>query len=52
MLAAMVEKASFALAMLLLYSAGRVTPLWLGLGAADGTWLVLFVVAYLRTPRS
>jgi hypothetical protein len=52
MLAALVEKASFVTAILLLYSAGRVAPVWLGAAAVDGTWLVLFLIAYLRTPRS
>jgi hypothetical protein len=51
MLPAMLEKASFALAIPLLYAAGRVAGVWLGFAAMDGTWLVLFVVAYLRTPN-
>jgi hypothetical protein len=51
MLPAMLEKAGFAFAIPLLYLAGRVAALWLGLASLDGTWLVLFVVAYLLTPR-
>ena len=51
MLPAMLEKASFALAIPLLYAAGRVAGVWLGFAAVDGTWLVLFVAAYLRTPN-
>ena len=51
MLPAMLEKASFIVAILLLYAAGRVAGLWLGFASMDFTWLVLFVVAYLRTPK-
>jgi hypothetical protein len=50
MLPAMLEKASFAVAIPLLYAAGRVPGLWIGFAAMDATWLVLFVVAYLWTP--
>jgi hypothetical protein len=51
MLPAMLEKASFAVAILLLYAAGRVAGVWLGFASMDATLLVLFVAAYLRTPR-
>ena len=51
MLPAMLEKASFAGAIPILYVAGRVAPGWIGFAATDATWLVLFVVAYLRTPK-
>ena len=51
MLPAILEKASFALAIPILYAAGRVARVWVGFAAMDATWLVLFVVAYLRTPR-
>ena len=51
MLPAMLEKASFAAAVPLLYAAGRVAAVWLGFASLDATWLVLFAVAYLRTPR-
>jgi hypothetical protein len=51
MLPAMLEKAGFALAVPILYAAERVTVVWLGFAAMDATWLVLFVVAYLRTPK-
>ena len=47
MLPAMLEKASFALAIPLLYAAGRVEGVWIGFASVDATWLVLFVVAYL-----
>jgi hypothetical protein len=50
MLPAMVEKASFALAIPVLYALGRVAGVWIGFAAMDATWLVLFVIAYLRTP--
>jgi hypothetical protein len=28
-----------------------VPVVWLGFASVDATWLVLFVAAYLRTPR-
>jgi hypothetical protein len=51
MLPAMLEKASFALAIPVLYAAGRVPGVWLGFASMDGTWLVLFAVAYWLTPK-
>jgi hypothetical protein len=51
MLPAMLEKASFAGAIPILYALGRVAAVWLGFAAMDAAWLVLFGVAYLRTPR-
>lgn len=51
MLPAMLEKASFALAVPLLYLSGRVAAVWVGFSAIDAIWLALFVAAYLRTPR-
>jgi hypothetical protein len=51
MLPAMVEKASFAGSIPILYAAGRVAAVWIGFASLDATWLVLFVVAYLRTPK-
>ena len=50
MLPAVLEKAGFTVAIPLLYAAGRVAAVWIGFAAMDATWLVLFVVAYLRTP--
>jgi hypothetical protein len=50
-LPAMLEKASFAIAIPILYAAGRVPAIWLGFASMDGAWLVLFLVAYLRTPK-
>jgi hypothetical protein len=51
MLPAMLEKASFAVAIPILFAAGRVAAVWIGFATMDATWLVLFVVAYLRTPK-
>jgi hypothetical protein len=51
MLPAMLEKAGFAVAIPLLYAAGRVAGVWVGFAAMDATWLVLFVIAFLRTPN-
>src|SRR3954469_8104045 len=50
MLPAMLEKAGFAIAIPILYAADRVTGFWLVAAAMDATWLVLFVIAFLRTP--
>jgi hypothetical protein len=50
MLLGALGKASFAAAVVALYLAGRVAPLWLGFVAFDATWVVLFLVAYARTP--
>jgi hypothetical protein len=51
MLPSFVEKAGFAVAVPILYSLGKVSGVWLGFAAMDGTWLVLFVIAYLQTPK-
>jgi hypothetical protein len=51
MLPSTLEKAGFAVALPLLYAAGRVAAVWIGFASMDAAWLVLFVVAYLRTPR-
>ena len=51
MLPAMLEKASFAIAVPILYALNRVTIHWLGFASMDATWLVLFIIAYLRTPK-
>src|SRR4051812_29371685 len=51
MLPAVLEKAGFAVAVPVLYAADRVAAVWLGFAAVDATWLVLFVAAYLRTPK-
>jgi hypothetical protein len=50
MLTAVLEKAGFVVAMVGLDLAGRVPHVWIGFAAIDATWLVLFIVAFLRTP--
>ena len=50
-LPAMLEKASFAVTIPVLVAAGRVPGVWVGFASMDATWLVLFAVAYLRTPK-
>ena len=52
MLPSLVEKASFAVAIPILYVLDKVPGVWLGFAAIDGTWLVLFVLAYMWTPKS
>lgn len=49
MLAAVVEKASFAIATAVLYANGRLSPLVLTFGAIDGLLGMLFVIAFVRT---
>src|SRR5262245_48743725 len=51
MIPAMLEKASFAVAVPILYARERVTVTWVGIASIDAMWLVLFVIAYLRTPK-
>jgi hypothetical protein len=51
MLPALMEKASFAIAVPILYALDRVSLTWVGFAAMDGTWLILFIIAYLRTPK-
>jgi hypothetical protein len=51
MLPAMLEKASFAVAIPVLYAAGRVPALLVGFASMDGTWLALFIAAYLLTRK-
>ena len=51
MLPAQREKASFALAIPVLYVMGRVAAVWLTFASMDATWLVLFAVAYWLMPK-
>jgi len=51
MLPAMLEKVSFAVAISVLYAQGRVPPIMLGFSSMDAIWLLLFIAAYLRTPK-
>jgi hypothetical protein len=51
MIPSMLEKASFAVAIPILYALGRVGIAWVGFASMDATWLVLFVIAYLLTPQ-
>src|SRR5262249_638462 len=51
MLPAMLEKASYAIAIPILYALERVNEGTAAFSLIDATWLVLFVIAYLRTPK-
>jgi hypothetical protein len=51
MLAALLEKASYAVAVPLLYAAGRLPLVFLVFAAHDAVWFVLFAIAWWRTPR-
>jgi hypothetical protein len=52
MLPAIVEKASFVIAILVLCVSGRVTGSVIGFAALDAVWMVLFTVAFLRLPKA
>ena len=51
MLPAVVEKASFAIAILILVVLGRVTGSVIGFAVLDAIWMVLFAVAFFRVAR-
>jgi hypothetical protein len=51
MLPAMLEKASFAIAVPILYALERVNQTMVALSLVDAIWLVLFLIAYIRTPK-
>jgi hypothetical protein len=50
MIPSILEKASFAIAVIILFLQNRVSSLMLGAGIPDLIFCVLFVVAYLKTP--
>jgi hypothetical protein len=50
MIPAIIEKASYVIALVALFSAGRVSPLVLGYSVGDFIFCALFIVALLRTP--
>ncbi len=50
MIPAILEKASFSIAVVILFFQNRVSPLMLALAAIDSLLGVLFVVAYVKTP--
>ena len=50
MIAAILEKASFAIAVLLLYMSHRVASMMLAFGAVDAILGILFLASYLKTP--
>jgi hypothetical protein len=51
MLPSMLEKASFAVAIPILFTYQRVSAMWIGIASIDAVWLLLFIAAYSRTPR-
>jgi hypothetical protein len=51
MIPAMVEKASFVIAILILYALERVAVTWLAFAALDAVWLVLFFIAYVQAVK-
>jgi len=48
MLPAVVEKASYVVAVLVLYMLGRVSGIVSGFAVLDAVWMVLFTVAFIR----
>lgn len=51
MIPAMLEKLGFVAAVPVLVAQQRLSATWLALAAPDALWLVLFAVAFWRTPR-
>ncbi|MBX9787772.1 MAG: hypothetical protein K2Y37_02560 [Pirellulales bacterium] len=51
MLLAAAAKGSFVTTILILFALGRVNSSMLASAAMDATWVVLFLVAYVRIPR-
>ncbi len=49
MLPALIEKSSFVVAIIVLYSLARVPAVWLIFASCDGTWFVLFLMAFWKT---
>jgi hypothetical protein len=47
---AALAKAGFVGTIVVLLALGRTHPSWLGVAAFDGTFAVLFLIAYARTP--
>jgi hypothetical protein len=50
MLLAAFAKGTVVVTYVALWAAGRIPPRWLGFAAFDGTFVVLFLMAYRRTP--
>lgn len=51
MIPAVLEKLGFVVAVPVLYVLERVSPVWLAFAAHDCVWLILFVIAFIKTPR-
>jgi hypothetical protein len=51
MIPAVLEKASFGIAVIVLFLQNRVSPLMLGFASIDLIFGILFVVAYVKTPK-
>jgi len=52
MIPAILTKASGTVALVWLYLAGRVSAQWIGIGAVDGIFAVLFCVGFISTARN
>ena len=52
MIPSILEKATFGVAAVVLFLQNRVAPITLGLALIDSTLGVLFLIAYLKTPRA
>jgi hypothetical protein len=50
MLLGALGKGWFAVTVVVLVVMGRTAPFWLGFVAFDGTWVVVFLIAFARTP--
>lgn len=51
MLPAALAKGSFVATLLALFAAGRANTIWVGFAVFDGTFSVLFLIAYVRTGK-
>jgi hypothetical protein len=51
MLPAVLEKASYVVAVVVLCILGRVTGIVIGFAVLDAVWMVLFTVAFFRLPK-
>jgi hypothetical protein len=52
MLPAIVEKAGYVIAVLVLYVVGRVTGIVIGFAVVDAIWMVLFTIAFFVTSKT
>jgi len=52
MIPAILAKVSGTITLICLYSIGRISAQWVGIGAVDGIFAILFIVGFILTPRN